>query len=186
MLAVEKKLITQATENVETIIDEVGTLLPYMQRYILDSKTKRDGLVLMYHVVGVPGIRWIHGHHTYFFESLCYEMGRVFSTACNYHDNGGRESVSLLGSLLATVVLLEWKDIALDDNGVLKENTALGLIKSLTKPLTDNKELMSAVSAELRYLYRVYCRDGVFSCGQDRVVVKMVMKKNQPLFLIKS
>ena len=186
MQAIKMKLIDQQVLNVSEIYKQLDFMLPYMIRNIKDSQQKTLGLVAMYHEVGISGIKWIHGHHTYFFEQLCYEMGRIYSTARNYQESGAEHDVSLMGSLLATLVLLEWKDICLDEDGFLKETKAFSLIKTLTKPLTDDKTLMSAVSAELRYLYRIYSHDEIFSCGQDRVTVKMVMKQNQPLFLIKT
>lgn len=186
MQAIKMKLIDQQALNVNEIFKQLDFMLPYRIRNIKDSQQKTLGLVVMYHEAGIKGIKWIHGHHTYFFEQLCYEMGRIYSTARNYCESGAEHDVSLMGSLLATMVLLEWKDICLDTDGVLKETKAFALIKTLTKPLTDDTALRAAVSAELRHLYRIYSRNDVFTCGQDRVVVKMVMKYNQPLFLIKA
>lgn len=183
MNTVKKKVIASNIDNIEKIMGYLkGMMIPRDYEKIMDSTPMVEGVVFFNHEFGPDKLKRAYARYTYLFLNLMEECGRLYRIYKNQPENMSVR-LSPVGSMLCTLAVLEFKDVAFD--GVLDKKEAGKLVNEIIAQFLPHVDLGPHIKRSMREHYDKFLVNGVYVSRINKLKMDVIDQGRKPLYVVR-
>lgn len=182
--AVKHRSIEQHVENIHHVLEPLkSVMLPHHYSRVVDSTIMTNGVVFFNHEFGPKRLKWFYSHYTYLFLNAVEKFGELYRLYRNYDESGSHIKISPVGSMICTMVLLEYKDIV--DSEELGKNLAMRTMNKMVDEFLPHQELSRSIKQGVREHYDKFIVDGQYRPLVNRLTLRVIEQDREKLYLVR-
>lgn len=184
MSPIKKQVIEANIDNIENVLSVIKEqMVPREYEKILDSQLMTEGVVFFNHEFGPARLKRAFALHTYFFLNLMEECGRLWRLYQNQPVSTVR--MSPVGSIICTMAVLEYRDIAFTWNEILEEKEAKRVVNGLINEFLPHVELASHIRQAMREHFEKFKVNGVYVSKVNKLRMDVIDQGRKPLYVVR-
>lgn len=164
--SITRTMVENQMNDFDTLMSPLDDVITGTHRSrIEDSQLMQLGIATFTHEFGPKALQWLYRRYTYLFEAFVRQTGILFNEASTQKEMGRAVRLDLDSSLIATLILLESRDVADFKDGVFTLTHMTYVGNRVCKEFSVPSDMKSLILGAVRHNYISYCRNGKYHCG---------------------